>query len=90
MQRHPDDAGALAAGPEVGQEPADPWRDPAAAAAMGTPAFEKPVQSSPTAALGKLGVRDVIFGGRVSYAALAVLAITALVIGIAGLSLIHI
>jgi len=34
--------------------------------------------------MGKLGVRDVLFGGRVSYVALAVLAITALVIGFAG------
>ena len=30
------------------------------------------------------GVRDVLFGGRVSYVALAVLAIIALVIGFAG------
>jgi S1-C subfamily serine protease len=84
LQRHPADAGALAAGPDVGHEPADPWRDPAAAAALGTPAFEKPVQIVPAASLGKLGVRDVLFGGRVSYAALAVLGITALLIGIAG------
>ena len=34
--------------------------------------------------VGKLGVRDVLFGGRVSYVALAVLAIIALVIGFAG------
>ena len=34
--------------------------------------------------MGKLGVRDVLFGGRVSYVALAVLAIIALVIGFAG------
>lgn len=37
-----------------------------------------------SAPAGKLGVRDVLFGGRVSYAALAVLAIVALVIGVAG------
>ena len=84
LQRHPADAGALNAGPDVGHEPADPWRDPAAAAALGTPAFEKPVQIVPAASLGKLGVRDVLFGGRVSYAALAVLGIAALLIGIAG------
>ena len=34
--------------------------------------------------MGKLGVRDVLFGGRVSYVALAVLAIVALLIGFAG------
>ena len=33
--------------------------------------------------MGKLGVRDVLFGGKVSYVALAVLAISALVIGVA-------
>lgn len=33
---------------------------------------------------GKLGVREVLFGGRVSYVALAVLGIVALLIGIAG------
>jgi S1-C subfamily serine protease len=42
------------------------------------------VASVPGAAVGKLGVRDVLFGGRVSYAALAVLGITALLIGMAG------
>ena len=34
--------------------------------------------------MGKLGVRDVLFGGRVSYVALVILAIIALVIGFAG------
>ncbi len=33
---------------------------------------------------GKLGVREVLFGGRVSYVALAVLGITALMIGMVG------
>lgn len=64
--------------------PADPWRDPAAAAALGTPAVAKPTHIPPAAAVGKLGVRDVLFGGRVSYTALAVLGITAMLIGIAG------
>ena len=84
LQRHPADVGALAAGADAGEEPDDPWRDPAAAAALGTPAFDKPVRSGSVATVGKLGVRDVLFGGRVSYTALAVLAITALVIGVAG------
>ena len=34
--------------------------------------------------MGKLGVRDVLFGGKVSYVALAILAVIALVIGLAG------
>ena len=33
---------------------------------------------------GKLGVRDVLFGGKVSYLALAILAVVALVIGLVG------
>ena len=86
LQRHPIDAGALAAekdgaGPD---EPADPWRDPAAAAALGTPAV---APSAPQTALGyggKLGVRDVLFGRKVSYLALAVLLLIALLIGALG------
>ena len=84
LQRHPADAGALNAGPVVDDVPADPWRDPAAAAALGTPAVAKPTHIPPAAAVGTLGVRDVLFGGRVSYTALAVLGITAMLIGIAG------
>ena len=44
----------------------------------------KPAPAPAAANVGKLGVRDVLFGGRVSYVALAVLAIIALVIGFAG------
>jgi len=84
LQRHPADRGALTAGPDVIPEPDDPWRDPAAAAALGTPALDKPVQTAPGASIGKLGVRDVLFGGRVSYTALAVLGIMALLIGVTG------
>lgn len=48
LQRHPIDAGALAAekdgaGPD---EPDDPWRDPAAAAALGTPALATKMPSA--------------------------------------------
>ena len=83
LQRHQADAGALdgQAGPE---QPADPWRDQAAGVALGTPALERaaPVVIGPPP--GKIGVRDVLFGGRVSYTALAVLGIMALLIGVAG------
>jgi S1-C subfamily serine protease len=86
LQRHPVDAGALAAekdgaGPD---ESEDPWRDPAAAAALGSPAVARPVPHIALGYRGKLGVRDVLFGGRVSYLALAVLLLTALVIGLIG------
>jgi S1-C subfamily serine protease len=86
LQRHPADAGALEAERD-GQgayESDDPWRDPGAPAALGTPAVQKPAPEYSTVGTGKLGVRDVLFGGKVSYVALAVLAIIALVIGIAG------
>ncbi|MBY0443237.1 MAG: trypsin-like peptidase domain-containing protein [Mycobacteriaceae bacterium] len=86
LQRHPVDTGALAgeknnAGPE---EPDDPWRDPGAAAALGRPALAKPPQHAVFGRSGKLGVRDVLFGAAVSYRALAVLAVIALLIGCAG------
>ena len=86
LQRHPADIGALDAERDRNkpEEPDDPWRDPGAAAALGTPAVPTPVPAPAAANVGKLGVRDVLFGGRVSYVALAVLAIVALVIGFAG------
>ena len=86
LQRHPTDAGALEAEKlaEQPDEPDDPWRDPGAPVALGTPAVPQPAPAPADVSMGKLGVRDVLFGGRVSYVALAVLAIIALVIGIAG------
>jgi S1-C subfamily serine protease len=86
LQRHPADIGALEAerDRQKAQETDDPWRDPGAAAALGTPAVPTPAPQPAAANVGKLGVRDVLFGGRVSYVALAVLAIVALVIGFAG------
>lgn len=85
LQRHPVDAGALA-GQRDGAEPDgdDPWRDPAAAAALGTPAVAPPPPRIALGHSGKLGVRDVLFGGRVSYLALLVLLVIALVIGAIG------
>jgi S1-C subfamily serine protease len=86
LQRHPIDAGALAAeqnGSDT-DELDDPWRDPGAAAALGTPAVSPEAPRTAPGYRGKLGVRDVLFGGKVSYVALAVLAIIALVIGIGG------
>ncbi len=86
LQRHPIDAGALDAEKDGGRqdEPDDPWRDPGAAAGLGTPAIAPPVPHSTLGHSGKLGVRDVLFGGKVSYLALAILAIVALVIGVIG------
>lgn len=86
LQRHPIDAGALAAEKD-GAEPEDsgnPWRDPGAAAALGTPAVAPPPPHAPPGYGGKLGVRDVLFGRKVSYLALAILLLTALLIGAIG------
>ncbi|QNI08132.1 trypsin-like serine protease [Mycobacterium kubicae] len=86
LQRHPIDAGALAAEKENGQPDAgdDPWRDPGAAAALGKPAVAAPQPQTALGHSGKLGVRDVLFGGKVSYVALGILLVTALLIGAIG------
>lgn len=84
LQRHPADAGALDGEKDVADGPEDPWRDPGAGVALGTPAIEKPPPAVVHGPTGKLGVRDVLFGGRVSYVALAILGIIALLIGLAG------
>jgi S1-C subfamily serine protease len=62
----------------------NPWRDPNAFAAVGAPALVEPPRppASPTPA--KLGVRDVLFGGKASHVSLAILAIVALLIGFSG------
>ncbi|PBJ62650.1 serine protease, partial [Mycobacterium avium subsp. hominissuis] len=86
LQRHPVDSGALAAEKD-GVEPDhadDPWRDPGAPAALGTPAVAPSPSRSALGYGGKLGVRDVLFGGKVSYLALLVLLLIALVIGLIG------
>ena len=70
-------------GPEA-DEPDDPWRDPAAAAALGAPAVTETEPAPAAGVEGRLGVRDVLFGGRVSYKALALLGVTALLIGMLG------
>ncbi|KAA1250553.1 trypsin-like serine protease [Mycobacterium simiae] len=85
LQRHPIDAGALAAEKDGQQDEFDdPWRDPGAGAALGAPAIAPSVAHSGAGRAGKLGVRDVLFGGKVSYLALAVLLLIALVIGAVG------
>ncbi len=86
LQRHPIDAGALAAEKDATQldEPDDPWRDPAAAATLASPAVASPVPHTELGQCGKLGVRDVLFGGRVSYLALVILVFIALALGAIG------
>ncbi|HEX3811735.1 MAG TPA: trypsin-like peptidase domain-containing protein [Mycobacteriales bacterium] len=86
LQRHPADAGALDDGraKDELEDPEDPWRDPGAAAALGDPAVAPTSAHGPDVEHGRLGVRDVLFGGRVSYLALGVLAVLALLIGLVG------
>ena len=85
LQRHPADAGALDAENFADEDDlADPWRDPAAAVALGSPAMAPGAPVVVQAPQGKLGVRDVLFGRRVSGVALAILAIVALIIGALG------
>jgi S1-C subfamily serine protease len=86
LQRHPADAGALDDGKAKDglEDPEDPWRDPGAAAALGQPAVPRSGAEGPGVANDRLGVRDVLFGGRVSYPALVVLGVLALLIGLVG------
>jgi S1-C subfamily serine protease len=84
LQRHPIDAGALDADDDGPAEPDDPWRNPAAPVVPGAPAVDaQPAVVAPAAAT-KLGLREVLFGGRVSHTALAVLVAVALVVGALG------
>ncbi|KUI30739.1 S1C family serine protease [Mycobacterium sp. GA-2829] len=86
LQRHPADAGALDAerARGGGDDGPDPWRDPNAPVSLGTPAQHAPAPVHAPAQVGKLGVRDVLFGRRVSYVALAILLLTALTVGALG------
>nr|WP_245541486.1 trypsin-like peptidase domain-containing protein [Smaragdicoccus niigatensis] len=78
LQRPDDD---LDATPEPAPE--DPWRDPETGARLGVPALPSEPETVKTVA-PKLSAREVLFGGRVSPRALAVLAAIALVIGVVG------
>jgi S1-C subfamily serine protease len=85
LQRHPTDAGALDAERAGDQDVSDdPWRDPAAPVALGTPAQPPPPPVYVSAPTGKLGLREVLFGGRVSWIALLTLALIAVLIAFVG------
>lgn len=79
LQRDPD-AATEAPAPAV---PADPWRDPQAAARLGEPAIHTPAPQ-PLPPGTKLSAREVLFGGKVAPKALAILGVAALVIGVVG------
>ncbi|WP_425301313.1 S1C family serine protease [Nocardia wallacei] len=63
--------------------PADPWRDPEAAARLGAPAIGTP-REAPLPPATRLTAREVLFGKKVAPAALATLAVIALAIGLVG------
>ena len=85
LQRHPADAGALDAERDgyLGVDE-DPWRDPAAAVALGIPARPPSAPVVVAAPLDKIGLRDVLFGRRVSWLSLVVLFLAALLVGALG------
>jgi S1-C subfamily serine protease len=62
----------------------DPWRDPGPSHPPVTPALREPPRSPVRPDTRKLGVSDVLFGGKVSYVSLAILAIIVLLIGFTG------
>jgi S1-C subfamily serine protease len=61
----------------------DPWRDPSAATVPGAPAVgqRESVADEPSRPGAKLSLAEVLFGGRLSNRALAVLAVLALLVG---------
>ncbi|MBF6210865.1 trypsin-like peptidase domain-containing protein [Nocardia puris] len=79
LQRDPGAAGSAPAT----AAPADPWRDPHAAARLGAPAIPTP-EPQPLPQYRKLTAREVLFGSRVAPKALALLAAIALGIGLLG------
>ncbi len=64
--------------------PADPWRDPESIASLDAPALVDEAAKQPTVVGPKLGVKDLLFGKRVTWYALATLAVLALLIGLVG------
>lgn len=90
LQRPADDAGepdADAAESPLWSKTADPWRDPGAAAVLGTPALEPDDGDEDGTERTKgamLSLPEVLFGRRVKPLALALLGVICLVIGTAG------
>lgn len=81
LQRDPDSRFGESEEPE---STSDPWRDPDAPAQLSSPAVDTPPPAETTVPGRKLGVREVLFDRKVSWRALTVLAVTALVVGVIG------
>jgi S1-C subfamily serine protease len=91
LQRHPADAGAIEAEKHLGDadEVADPWRDPAAPASLGTPALSGRRARPTSGPINRLAVREVLFGGRVSWWGLTAVLVVALVTCLGGAAVGH-
>jgi S1-C subfamily serine protease len=93
LQRHPADAGALDAEKErdFPDQTIDPWRDPSAVPSLGAPVRGAPsVDGEATPAhADKLGVRDVLFGRKVSWTSLGVVLLVAAVTCLGGVLVSH-
>lgn len=81
LQRDPDARYGRA---EAVPEPADPWRDPDATASLDRPAVEVAEAPEPTRPGPKVGVRDILFDRAVTWRALALLGVAALIVGLVG------
>ena len=86
LQRPPADPGAAEAerDRERRELAADPWRDASADPSWGTPAVPKESPVAIELPTGKVGLRGLLFGRRVSGTALGLLVLIAFVIGVAG------
>jgi S1-C subfamily serine protease len=81
LQRDPDSRFGETVEPE---STPDPWRDPDAAAQLSSPAVDTPPPPTPSVPGHKLGVREVLFDRKVSWQALTLLTVIALVVGVVG------
>jgi S1-C subfamily serine protease len=70
--------------PAEPESPPDPWRNPDSPVVLDGPAVAAATSPVPTVAGPTLGLRDVLFGRRVAWHALATLAVIALLIGVVG------
>ncbi|KAA9158864.1 PDZ domain-containing protein [Amycolatopsis acidicola] len=89
LQRPGDDTGQPGAEPEspLWSKPADPWRDPGAAAVLGGPAVEAESEDEDGEERPKgplLSLPEVLLGRRVKPVALALLGVICLLIGAVG------
>jgi S1-C subfamily serine protease len=86
LQRPPQvDAPAARDGDrEASEARGNAWSDASAAPSMGTPAVPKARTVASAAPVGKVGVRDVFSGRKVSWTALSLLTLSALAIGLIG------